>query len=127
MPVVDWKDYAPLRPDRPSLRECLDAFLHRSSPNALRGQQLTLNQFANLCGKATPDTDVIELAKLLVASNVLDVFYLFEGDDGRLEFVSAAEAAEAEQSGALVHPRTGLLVTKFQNRLFPVLMLRQAA
>ena len=117
------------RPDQRAglgVLDCFEEFLRRNEPDHLRNREYSLNQFAQLCGRAEPDDDTLNCARYLVSQGVFEVFYLFLDSHGEFsETYSAREVEDAEQVGSLVDPHTGNELSDFRTRLFSFFALNE--
>jgi hypothetical protein len=87
-------------------------------------QQSRMFTFGNLCrmvGKSAPDNDLLTALNILVSSRVqaLDARALFV-DERQSEYeVDLEEINAARESGMLVHPRSGEMISNYQAYVVP--------
>ena len=107
--------------DEPAAKLCLNIVDFMAQAPHEQLVMLTFGTLSHAAGKKSVDSELLTAITILASSKiaVLDPKALFIDDDETEYEISTEELADAQESGALVHPYTGETLTNFESKIMP--------
>ena len=108
-------------PAEPASRLCLIILDSIASFSPQQSRMFTFGNFCRMVGKAVPDNDLLTALNILVSSRVhaLDARALFVDEHQTEHEVDLEELDAARQSGVLVHPISGEMISNYEAHVIP--------